>query len=519
MADDLPRLPIGPSIYDHICANLDPAGRLGESGLTLPDEQDVTSGGLRWSAGALDGTLGHHAGGDLSVDRAASVAELFTKASTRPSKRNLRHLYDALSGDGVLALVDPLISKLVERQPDRAALHRLGRWLATTASDRGAVKVGIAILGLTGVATDIGVVRALGAHEEFTLYAAVALANGLPQPDSELWALASAVNGWGRIHCVERLRGTDDPEIRRWILREGFRNSIMYEYLAYTAATTGGLLDALQAQEVDRELLTAAGEIFEALVMGGPAENLDDYESGADAVEAYLALMGTRAETLGDFHAITAVRSYLSEETDWELRSSAGWTARRCEVFKAACDEILQRDVWVDRIAVGLLSDDPAEFWRAEQAAQRCGLDTFDIHVQRIEADPLGGPWFQAWQQADDERGERLAELARTRLPLDAIASGPAEELGFGPEWRSHIALDWTLQALRGHAGVGPDLVLIGLQSPVVRNRNMSLSVLKAWPSTAWPNGARQLAQRLAESDPNDRAQEFAAEVLRGESG
>jgi hypothetical protein len=409
-----------------------------------------------------------------------------------------------------------MIQRLVELQPDSSALRAVARWLATTAPDRGAVKVGIALLGVTGVGDALDVVRTLGAHDEFTLYVAVALTNGLADPESELWALASAVDGWGRIHCVERLRDTQDPQIRSWILREGFRNSITYEYTAYIAATTGGLLDALRRRDVDRELLTAAGEILEALVQGGPAEDLGDYDSGADAVEAFLVLMSRRAETLGDFLAVAAIRSYLSAETGWESRSRIGWTTTRRQAFEATCDEILQRDEWHDRIAVGLLSTAPAEFWRAEQAARHRGIDTFDIHIARIEEEPLGGAWFHAWRQADRERAERLADLARDLLPLERIATGPADELGMGPVWRPHSALDWTLQALRDHVGVGPDLVLVGLRSPVTRNRNMSLNVLEAWPTSAWPDGARQLAETLARSDPNARTQRFAGEVLRG---
>lgn len=150
-------------------------------------------------------------------------------------------------------------------------MRRVGHWLAATATERGPVKLGIALLGVAGVGDAAGLLRTLGAHDEFTLYAVVAFGNGTEDGgESEIWALATVVDGWGRIHCVERLRHTSDPAIRRWILRTGFRNSVMYEYLAYTAATTGGLLAALRGDDIDRELLDAAGEIIEALVMGGP---------------------------------------------------------------------------------------------------------------------------------------------------------------------------------------------------------------------------------------------------------
>ena len=517
MTSDLPSAARGPSIYGFIREHLDEAGRLSESGMSLPDEPAVMSGELRWVAGAMDGVMGHHAGGGGAEVKAEKAAEAFVAACRRPTKRRLRRLYGAVSDDSVLGYLDATIELLAQRAPSRDPLHDLGVWLATTAPDRGAVKVGIAVMGVTGLDEDVHVVRALGAHEEFTLFAAVAVTNGLEDPESELWALASAVDGWGRIQCVERLRGTTDPAIRAWILRTGFRNSIMYEYLAHIAATTGGLLEELKSSDPDRELLTAAGEILEALTAGGPAEDIDDYEEGADAVAAYLDHLGTHAATLGDFHAVAAIQDFLARESGWDERVARGWTASRRSAFEVRCAEILGRDVWRDRTAVALLSEDPGEFWRADQAARRLGIDTFDLHLRRVRQDPFGNGWFAAWQQADATRAEELAAAARESLPLADIATGPADALGLGPEWRAHGALDWTLQALRNHPGVGADLVLVGLQSPVTRNRNMSLNILKEWPRSHWPAGARELAERLAHSDPNDQAREFAAEVLRSD--
>jgi hypothetical protein len=289
----------------------------------------------------------------------------------------------------------------------------------------------------------------------------------------------------------------------------------MDEYLAHIAATTGGLLAALRDADPDRELLSAAGEILEALVAGGPAEDLADYDEGADAVEAYLGHLTDRAETLGDYLAIASIRSFLVDEQDWEELGTRGWAATRRAAYEARCDEILGRDQWEGRIAVGLLSDEPAELWRAERAARLRGLDTFDLHLHRVRLDPLGSSWFNAWQQADTERARQLADLALDLLPLHDIATGPAQELGLGPGWEAHRALDWTLQALRDHPGVGADLLVVGLQSPVTRNRNLALNVLKAWPGARWPPAARELAERVAASDPDERTRAYAAEVLR----
>ena len=507
----------GPSIYAYILEHLGPDGSLTAEGMSLPDEDRVMTGQLKWVPGAMDGVFGHHGGpGSDAQDRATEVAEQLSGAARRPSKRNLGRLYDAVCGDDVLPIVDRVVERVAQLGVDRHALHQLGRWLATSGADRGAVKMGIALLGATGLDGDVDVVQVLGRHEEFTLYAAVAIVNGAQNWEAELWALGRAVEGWGRIHCVERLAATQDPQIREWILREGFQNSIMNEYLAYIAATTGGLKDALHRDEVDRSLLTAAGEILEALVTGGPAEDMDDYADGADAVEAYLTLMRTRAESVEDFLAVATIKRFLDQPEGWDDRASRGWSATRRDAFERQCAATLSAPEWDDRIRVGLMSDDQAEFWRADTAAGERGIDTFDIQVAKIRRDPLGGPWFRAWQQAGNDRPELLASLARQLLPLDEIPTGPSDALGVGPDWRPHAALDWTLQALRDHVGVGPDLVLIGLQSPVVRNRNMSLNVLKRWPPQTWPAGARDLAERLAMTDPSEQTRAFAAEVLGG---
>jgi len=508
---DLPVVAPGVAIYDHIRAHVEPSsGRL-TSGNDLPDDEKAMSGRLKWAPGAMDGIFRQHGGSNPATDRAEKIAGLLTLACRRPSVRNLRTLYTVVSEDDVLGYVDALVEVLTREPPNRQALHAIGRWLAITASDRGPVKLGIALLGITGLGDEVAVVRTIGAHEEFTLYCAVAVSNGLAESESELWALAASVDGWGRIQCVERLRDTSDPDIRTWLLREGFRNSIMYEYLAHIAATTGGLLEALRGN-VDRGLLTSAGEILSALVDGGPAEDMDDYEEGADAVEAFLALMTTRAETLHDFTAVAAVRSFLSGEDGWDARAVRGWTATRRQVFEDVCDEILGRESWPALITAGL-SGDASEFHLANRAAKTLGMDTFAAHVAKIRADPFDMSWFEAWRQADTGRAWELAELARTLLPLSDIATGPGDELGLGMEWRAHGALDWTLQALRDHPGIGADLVLTGLRSPVTRNRNLALKALERWPRADWPPAARDAVLVVARTDPNTDTRKLAAEL------
>lgn len=507
MPPQLPRVVRGPAIYDHVRACLDDEGRLRDDAPPLPDDPPRDDNTITWAPGALDGVVGG-AGDDEAS--AAEAARRLVKAARRPTRRALAKLYDALRDEGTLSYLDPMIDRVVESGSDVGAVHELGVWLATTGAHRGPVKVGVALIGVTGLREAARVVHTLGAHDEFTLYAAVALRNGADAPDRELWQLAQKVEGWGRIQCVERLRDTTDPEIREWILREGFRNSVMYEYLAYIAATTGGLLDALRRPQVDRELLTAAGEIIDALINGGPAEDIDDVEDAPLLLDAYLDLLATRAETLTDLWSTTLIDGFVTDE-----HTVKHWDEVDCSRIRRKAQTVLRLPHWPDVVASGLASEDRKDFWLASQVAPTLGIDTFEVHWDRLLTDPLDGPWWEAWRRADSpERREKLVEHARASIPTEAIATGPGDSLGFGPEYRAHRALDWSLQELRHHPGLGADLVALALRSPVTRNRNLALNALKEWPVADWPDGVAASLRGIAESDPNEQTRDLARDAL-----
>ena len=200
-------------------------------------------------------------------------------------------------------------------QPQRA--HALGVVLAREAPHREAVKLGLALLGTVQGSDDVELLLQLGTHEEFTLFAAVALEN---RDDGEraLFRLAQRVHGWGRIQVVERLAQTQDQEIQDWMLREGFRNSVMEEYLAYTCAVTGGLHVALSAPAIDSPLLRGAAGLLTALARGGPGRDLADYPHVEATVGAFLRHLEARPL---DVELLAALDSLaLRDEVPWPMK-------------------------------------------------------------------------------------------------------------------------------------------------------------------------------------------------------
>src|SRR5262249_6930277 len=220
-----------PSILEFIRSHIatDKPG-MTDDGYTLPDEKRVNAGlKIRWAAGAMDGVATHHTGAGENEETVRKTVELVVAYSRQPTARNKAAVYQHVIAAHVVSIIDPVIEALLkENGIGHDRLYELARSFVTEAPDREPVKFGIALLGLFRQPADQELFQALGRHDEFTLYCAVAIANSSEDHDEALWTLARNVTGWGRIHAVDCLARTENPAIKDWLLREGFRNSIMY---------------------------------------------------------------------------------------------------------------------------------------------------------------------------------------------------------------------------------------------------------------------------------------------------
>jgi hypothetical protein len=506
-----------PSLYEHIRRHFDP-GRPGllEGGEALPDEAGRDSE-IHWVPGGMDGSFGHHFGGGADSDTAGEVFAAVRECLARADPARFRHLYSLIAEENALDFVDPLLEKVRADNSIHAGRVRvLAHWLATQAPDREPVKLGVALLGLFPGDEDRDLFLTLGRHEEFTLYVAVALASAQEKPEEDLWELAKNVSGWGRIQAVERLAETRDPRIRRWLLVEGYRNSIMVEYTACLCARAGNLKARLLAKEPEEDVLRAAGDLIQALAEGGPAEDMEDYEDGATVTVRYLELLRHRAGTLEQLLAVDAIARFLDDEdADWAAREECGWTPRLRQRLRKVCEEVLSRPEWRDHIQRDLAAEDEHRFFVAARAARALGMEVWDRYFERLK----GGDacWFHVMQTDDPDRIDCVLAIARERIDLEAIATGPDDLLGLGPGHVPHNQLDFILQDLHRFPGRGWDFIRAGLRSPVVRNRNMALSSLASWGRENWVPETEMALRRALREEPKPDVRERIEKVLAGQ--
>jgi len=507
-----------PSIFEHVKRHLpdDQEAPLEAGGDTLPDSDAISGrGGMHWASGALDGLWGAETHSIEIDDFRARFDEALRGVMLQHTPARMTQLYDLLLEYRAVSYVDELIEELNLREDmDKDRLGAVGRWLLTRAPDREAVKVGQSLLGIAAEPEDRALFMTVGRHDEFTLFSAVALENSFSNPEPSLWELARGAHGWGRIQAVWRLAGTSKTHIRAWLLREGFRNSVMNEYLAYTCATSGKLDEALAGPSVDDELIRGAGEILEALINGGPAESIDDYEYGAIAVGHYLRHVEVRDVDVEELLTVETLRRFLAGGSAelWLRRQELGWdTEWRIELL-GRCERFIERRAWVNRVRELLAEAQGKRFLLACRAAEVVGIDPWGYQLRRLErGEDL---WFWVMQTPDRRRAERVIALALERLPLERIATGASDAAGVGPAFEHHNALGAVLQELGRFPGKGWPLVEAGLESPVVRNRNQAIGVLEAWGRRHWPAGAAAALEQALKVEPDEVLRAWLEQVL-----
>jgi hypothetical protein len=511
-------------IYEHVKSHLDETGkRLTEAGDALPDQEiRFKKAGMRWASGARDGAVGHHFGAGSGKRTANKVADLVVRISRGHAHAEQAELYDVLVEDGLLDYVDPALEGIAAADVGHEPyLHQFARYLATKSPDRGPVKFAIALLGLIADDTDRDVITLLGRHEEFTLYSAVALTTMSKDPEGELWDLAKNVHGWGRIALVERLTKTKNPAIKQWLLVEGYKNNIMYGYSAYDCATAGDLRSAMTGEHVDDALVSAAGDMIEALATGGPGvgmKGMNDYKDAAAVVRAYLKHVEPKVKDLQHYLIARSIQDYLNDRNwDPQERRANGWDETIRLDALTVCGRILGRPEWRERATEGLKSNDESVFHKADKVAQYLGIDTWETRWRRLREKPLEGTrWLGVMHDAGPKRIHKVVSYAMEVLPLDKVATGPAKELGLGKEYQIHRCLDFIYQ-LGKYPGVGWPLIAAALKSPVISNRNAALDALSRWGKDRWPPEVAEALRAAESAEPDEEVKETIRKLIAGQ--
>lgn len=509
------------SIFGFLSNNLETSGKLKEAANDLPDENRDDENKIRFAPGLTDAMFGQD-DSDSSKKRTNELIRLLTKVAKHGDKRAEGEYYLLVnSEDGVIGIIDDFLGNIVDLGlPVQPYLIGFSKDLALRTDKRNGVKFGIALLGLCQDKTVIDELKVLGLHDEFTIYVTVALSNLSDHIQRDLWDLAKKVDGWGKIQLVDRLATMDlIDEQRDWLIREGYKNSIMYEYLAYTCALNGQLHEKLGANRVDREFFRSSGDIIEALIAGGPAEDISNYTYAASVVKNFIRHAKEHTSDIPDFLTLNHIKDFLDEiQNDFEDHKSNGWTDEIISDSIIEIGAVLDERDWRDLTRDALSSSDNVTYWNGKQAAEILGIDLWKIVWQKLSKNPLDfSAWYDVTHYAKTENADAIIEFALRNLPFEELGTGPTDSLGLGEEFMKYQALDTITTFLEDYPGCGEQIVLTSLNSPVTRNRNMAIRVLEKWKKDNWSTKIRQQIEKLRSIEPNDETKTNIERLLNGD--
>lgn len=509
------------SILKFLSSHLDEKGRLSEKAHDLPDEKK-TDDKIRFAPGLLDAMFGAD-NSDDSKKRIGELTKHLKRVASKGVKLSEQEFYRLVTeNEGVIGIIDEFLQAVVnDSLPIEPYLFNYAKDLATKTDKRNAIKFGIAILGLCQNKSVLNDIKILGLHDEFTVYASIAIANLSDNAENDLWELAKKVDGWGKIQLVDRLSRLDVSEpIKDWLIYEGYKNSIMYEYLAYTCAINGELHKKLETDEISEKLFKSASDIIEALIaIGGPAEDITAYSFASQVIQDFIRHAKIQANNISDFNALHKIKDFLIElQNDIGEQKENGWNQDIISNCIIEIVEILNSRDWKVAVYEGLKSNDNVIYWNAKHAAEKLEIDLWETVWAKLQEKPLdSSSWYDVTHYSKPEQSDKIIDFALKHLPLDEIATGARDSMGFGENYNKFGSLDYVITFLENYPKKGEKIILTGLKCPVTRNRNMAIKVLDKWKKENWSAEIDREIRHLSEVEPNSDTKENIKRLLNGQ--
>ncbi|PKB42505.1 hypothetical protein AX016_0672 [Cellulophaga sp. RHA19] len=506
------------SILQHLKRNINEDGSLKESAETLPDEKK-SDDEIKFAPGLMDAMFGADES-EESKSRIKKLSNLISKIAKNGDNQSKSDFYREITeNESVIGIIDEFLQKLVQSSlPVEPYLFNYANNLASKTNNRNAVKFGIAILGLCQNKKPINNIKILGLHDEFTVFSTIALSNLSDNLVNDLWELAKQVDGWGKIQLVDRLSEMElNSEIKDWIVLEGYKNNIMYEYLALTCAKNGMLNEKLTVESIDNNLYSSASNIIIALIDEGPAVGMSGYDDSCETIENFIRHSKTRNLNISNYITLHRIKEYLEESAE-ENETLKNWNQNDLSNCLIDITKLLNSKDWTEEVKIALKSSDNIEYWNGKQAAQKLGIDIWNTVWQKLKQNPVdSSAWYDVTANAKENNVEEIIDFAVKNLPLEFLGSGPKDSTGIGDDYQKHSSLDSVITFLENYPKKGEKLILVGLDSPVTRNRNMAIRVLDKWKMENWSNEITEKIKELKDIEPNEDTKKNIERLLKGE--
>ena len=451
------------TIYEEIVDAMED-GRLPESFAISYNDSYFKSEQFSMAPGAIDGmSIYHFQQEELAeADKEEMFAAIKAAADGNPQAYNL---FSALGRKlRAIDIIDEL-QKCVREYADGLDQTELYKFailnLILDGRDIECVKFGLELLELYGEPDEQikQIVRNLGLYSEFTIFSVFNM-HFWDNENEEIFHLAKNVEGWGRVHAIERLK-PETQEIKDWLLFEGNNDGALSSYNALTCLINSEVAQRLKRRTTDKEYF-AIGNLIGNLLHDGPGDGISELPDAESVLADYVTQADMHNLDIYGYKIILDIFYYASEQANFPDLISL-------------CRQILTGD------ACRKCMEAAVKDGRGIDLAIACGIPYQEALLQALK-DDFDNQYSQCrYLLNDDDYREKALEVFRRFIPPESIEQNPQDELGFGPEYAKYRPLDFILQELRDKPFCGIDYVSRAIASPIIRNRTMSMRILKSW--------------------------------------
>ncbi|QAV23344.1 hypothetical protein [Proteus hauseri] len=490
-----------------------------------------------WSAGAREGLILHQRIG-RSIEQYPSdkhceefadlIYNAIKQAIVLPDKDNLSFFYTMLCQDKLAPITYlPLLILKLEQDNNidkNDIYYQLFLWILTKSPDQNPVKIALALLSHFSDSLSQRLLMLFMLHPEFTLYSIISLKKRLSYEEFHpfLSPIGQRTKGWGRIQYIEHLPQTLTIEHCYWILTQGYKNNVMTEYVAYDCAVKGTMLAMLNTQPLNTALLLGCSDILRALLNGGPAKDIYDYQQGAETCKVFISQVNAMpAKELKLLYCVCEITDFVQNSgEDWILLETLGWNDRCQQQIMTLSQQVIQKSEWASLIIGALQSTSRHQNYQASLVAKSLRLDIWELLFSLQKDKPNSDWWYQLMQTDSSHKIERVVKLAEQQIDLTALNSRDDPLITPPPEYKLHHAVEYIMQDLGGFPGIGWSLIKRQLRSSTLRDRNMALNALSSWSEALLPRDFySELSNALTIETNNDTYQRIKQFLVHYQDG
>ena len=465
-------------IFQYIDKNIQRNGKLGED-FSLDDYRTTDSKLLNFVDGAEDGIMLYHI--DIETDN--TFVEKIMKKIIKLKENNISKVYQEIEKlykpnkekpIKTLQNIDTILDNIRKniKTLEISTILKLAITIIMKTYNIETMKLGIALFGLADISQikEIAeMIEKLALCNEFTLYAINAIMSW-DNANEVIFMLAKKVNGWGKIHLVNRLEATN-TNIREWLITDGCFNKIDFGYLAKTVADKVDLIDVLHRDNINKEQLKGINNIMEGLLEDdGPFIAIEE-ENTTELFESYLEQFKKVMDDITFYHVPVLISSFIynkknkSEEEEY-IFMKIGFLLESRKSVNTLKKEILTEKPERLKQAIEVISIDP-----------NINLTSEVFYV--FSKDPFNNYYAFSYLLKKEQYKEKAIELMENSYDFNSHYEGPEPILFSNDSY--HTNLTFIIQILGTYPFTCNNIVVAGLMSKVMQSRRAALNTIKKW--------------------------------------